>query len=359
MRYLMLICLLMSLLGCGGDDDHDVDLDTISDELEAIQSDIEAIQDELAKSKTGQPESPVSPHPQPPVGTQPVNTTEPPIIVKDVDPPIPEQIPSTDGVVPSQLAFVFEDESEGIRTVYVMSNNGGHRRQLIDNGLEETPAWSWNREWIAYVNKERGGSNVDLCLVSSDGARDIRLARDTSIETPSWSPDGRKIAYAEDWDIYVMNANGTHPVNLTRNASQNVQPDWSPDGRRIVFSSGIDGGGRYNLFIINVDGTNWQRLTSMPSDEMYPDWSPDGHAIAFQGFQDGDFNIFVVGPSGRGLKQLTVGSHPSWSPDSQKIAYEFGNWQNRNIDIYTMNADGTDQRNITNSPQIETQPAWH
>jgi WD40-like Beta Propeller Repeat len=97
--------------------------------------------------------------------------------------------------------------------------------------------------------------------------------------TPVWSPDGRRIAFTSrrdgNWEVYVVNADGSGQRRLTRNAAGDFAPTWSPDGRKIVFERRRDvnpmGGG---LYVVNADGSGQRRLTRDGQDA--PAWSPDG-----------------------------------------------------------------------------------
>ena len=103
------------------------------------------------------------------------------------------------------------------------------------------------------------------------------------VQTPAWSPDGRKLAFVSGRDgnaeIYVMNADGSAQENLTRQPASDSHPSWSRDGRRIVFVSRRDGNSE--IYVMNADGSGLRNLTRTPSSDLDPAWSPDGRAIAF------------------------------------------------------------------------------
>ncbi len=97
-----------------------------------------------------------------------------------------------------------------------------------------------------------------------------------------WSPDGEKIAFVTkrdgNFDLYVMNADGSGLRRLTRGAAWDGGPAWSPDGRKFAFVSKRDGNDEVS--VINVDGTGLRNLTRSPAQDGHPKWSSDARKIA-------------------------------------------------------------------------------
>jgi len=155
------------------------------------------------------------------------------------------------------------------------------------------------------------------------------------VQTPAWSPDGRKLAFVSQRDgnseIYVMNADGSAQENLTRQPASDSHPSWSRDGRRIVFVSRRDDNSE--IYVMNADGSGLRNLTRTPSDDLDPSWSPDGRAIAFVvqcvprrpcATAYGTY-LYVVNADGSGLRRLktprTQVLNPSWSADRKTIRF--------------------------------------
>lgn len=133
----------------------------------------------------------------------------------------------------------------------------------------------------------------------------------------SWSPNGGRITFSSgrdgDFEIYVMNADGSDIQQLTDNDNDDSDPAWSPDGRRIAFSSTRDG--NRQIYVMNADGSGALQLTNDKHDNRDPAWSPDGSRIAFESSRGGgDASIYVMNEDGSGVERLAEGQSPVWSP---------------------------------------------
>lgn len=209
-----------------------------------------------------------------------------------------------------------------------------------------------------------GGALIYTCNINGSNWTKLSGNHKGADLFPKWSPDGSKIVFYSDRDggyyqIYVMNADGSNPVRLTRSESEDTLPAWSPDGSKIAFTSNRVGNVEH-IFIMNADGSAVRQVTQGSNDCAYPTWSPDGSRIAFMSKRDGNTDIYVISAGGSNLTRLTEGpqieSYPAWSPDGKKIAYQsnaFGNFE-----IFVMNSDGTDQKRITEAIYDNKYPAW-
>ncbi|MDQ3928087.1 MAG: hypothetical protein M3328_02950 [Chloroflexota bacterium] len=184
-------------------------------------------------------------------------------------------------------------------------------------------------------------------------------------------PTGR-LAFASkrdgNWEIYLMDADGSNTRRLTTNAAHDRYPTWSPDGGQIAFYSERDGGAK--IYVMNADGSNQHPITTGSSEDVEPAWSPDGKYIAFSSRHGGEGSIYVMEADGSNVRQVTSGASggdaiPTWSPDGKQIAFmssvvvghTAGNTL-LNEDIHVINADGTNPRKLTDRPGVDGLPAW-
>jgi dipeptidyl aminopeptidase/acylaminoacyl peptidase len=156
-----------------------------------------------------------------------------------------------------------------------------------------------------------------------------------------------------------MDPDGSNVRLLTDNTVADVDPAWSPDGTRLSFDSLRDSSSLEIYTMRSLDGTDVRRLTFSPAEDRRTSWSPDG-SIAFQTGRDANFNIYRMnGTDGSDQRPLTADptqdTQPAWSPDGTKIAYRSGREGNVGGDIFTMDSDvgeTKDLQNVTNSPGV-------
>ncbi len=232
---------------------------------------------------------------------------------------------------------------------------------ISDKAYDTYPSWSPDGTKIAFTSHRDG--NWEIYVMDADGSNPINITNnDGYYNLPSWSPDGTQIAFTShrdgNYEIYVMDADGSNPTNITNDADWDSVPSWSPDGTQIAFTSNRDG--TDEIYVMDADGSNPTNITSNEAYDTYPSWSPDGTKIAFMSLRDGNWEIYVMDADGSGQTRITNNDAsddaPAWSPDGTKIA--FVSSRDGNDDIYVMDADGSGQTRITNNDASDDAPAW-
>ena len=149
-------------------------------------------------------------------------------------------------------------------------------------------------------------------------------------------------------EVFVMNPDGSNPVNLTKQIGVETLPSVSPDKSTYLYSSNRTGDSE--IFAINVDGSNLVNLTNDPAgSDSLPRWSPDGSRIAWNRWQPrglgGGVEIFTMNADGSNPRNLGRGFRPKWSPDGRMIGFTLSG---RPDNAFVMNADGSGRRRVTN-----------
>jgi Tol biopolymer transport system component len=235
-----------------------------------------------------------------------------------------------------------------VGTVGATGQDRGNRGAIVFQSIRSgnNDIWLMDREYLKTLAPDR------LTRITRDLASDGE---------PDLSPNGREVVFtsvrAGSNDIFVTDIEGLEAWNLTGDAkiagtsmsANDGWARWSPDGRQIAFHSNRDG--NFEIYVMDADGSNPTRVTVYPGVDQYPDWSPDGHRIVFRR----DVDIWVIDlrdlsdDGDAAAHRLTdappLNQMPAWSPNGQRIA--FMSTRAGYCAVFLMNADGTDQRNLT------------
>jgi TolB protein len=271
-----------------------------------------------------------------------------------------------------QLVLAASPPEDYRLTLFVANADGSGVRELRRTPDHlALPVWSPRGDKIAWDNHDDGYH--EIWVMNADGSDARKLRPDFS--DPVWSPDGRMIAYSDirwaggAW-IYVMNADGSaskrviraeslHPLTTSNPAGGN--PQWST-ADQIGFYDGKD------IWLVKPDGSGRRRAIEDETQSAGPfRFSSDGRMIAFESKTDRGFELFVSDISGGRARRLTDNHRedlgPSFSPDGKSLAFE-ARWPPKDEDseppgdIYVINADGSGERNLTDSSVDESSPAW-
>ncbi len=261
------------------------------------------------------------------------------------------------------------------KEIFVMDWDGANMDQVSSHrSISISPTWSPDGKKIAYTSyvKRVGAKfrNADMLLLDlMTGKRSLVSYRQGINSGAAFSPDGRyiylTISQGNSPDIYKMTLDGNLVAKITNGpaGALNVEPAVSEDGK-LAFSS--DRAGRPMIYTASGDGSNVKRITFAGVFNSSPSWSPDGKKIAFAGQSDNNFDIFVMNADGTGMIRLTSAKKPngsmasnedpSFSPDGRFVMYT-SNRTGKN-QIYISTVDGSEERRVTNDNYNYYKPKW-
>ncbi len=298
--------------------------------------------------------------------------------------------------------IAFSSDRSGVFAIWTITADGTAATQLTHHDASIQDWWpvvSPDGRQIAFTRYAgTGGASTSeaIYLMNADGSGLRRLSRagtNTDDNLADFSPDGHHIAFISDrndpnlttgcrqgagigapgcnWEIYVMNADGTGQRRVTHDPGADVYPEFSPHGNKIMFGSTRSGSSA--VYTMNRDGSDVAQVTADSIGAGDANWSPDGSRITFVGnFFANDNEIFTSKPDGTDVTQLTnYGDHPTlepeYSPDGTTIVFGlFGVVSPTAVccgpaDLVVMNAaDGSGKTNITNTaPGFDSEtPDW-
>jgi Tol biopolymer transport system component len=231
-----------------------------------------------------------------------------------------EQSPalSPDG---TEVVFV-SDRGGGDRELFVMDADGSDVVKITDDTSDDFyPTWSPDGTRIAFVTSRDG--NEEIYVMDADGTDPVNVSNSPGSGDfdPAWSPDGSRIAFVSDrggvvgpTDIFVMDADGSDQVDVSRDTGQDFAPSWSPDASRIAFRN--DRSGDFDIWVMNANGSGQTNLTNDPLGlDRQPAWSPDGTMIAFASNREGQYDVFTMNADGSNQTNITPEAGEENQPD--------------------------------------------
>jgi len=292
---------------------------------------------------------------------------------------------SVDG---TRLAFV--SDRTGSPNIYVLNVEQALQDpkqaeilQLTDNAFENLkPAWSPDGTHLLFESNRDG--NWEIYLVGAEGGEQTRVTNNSKGDNnPAWSPDGNLIGFSSfrdgNWEIYTIKVDGSDPQRLTHNDRNDYDPVWSPDGSQIAYESHIDLG--VEICVMDSDGEDQHQLTYNGAVTYDPVWSPDGGRILYSVHNRGDNpGLHWMNSDGSGQEYLLAGAGsythdwgafgagqavPSVTSTPAPLNGSGGgviafasNRDTSTMEIYAMNADGSDIRRLTKNFGDDIAPSW-
>jgi TolB protein len=275
-----------------------------------------------------------------------------------------EKILGVRGIFSTRIAYIVVDRSASpTRYILEVADQDGENVHPLLTSVDPimSPSWSPNGRKIAYVSFENRRASIYVEDVGN-GSR-ILVSQTKGINgAPAWSPDGRKLALVLSKDgspnIYVVDLVSHQLAQLTHDWSINTEPSWSPDGRNLIFTSNRGGGPE--IYKLNVATRAASRMTYDGSYNARGSYTPDGNHIVMLHQENGIFNIGILDLNTGTFRLLTNSSSdnesPSIAPNGSMVLY--GALYNGHNVLGMVSSDGRVQLRLPGRDGEVQDPAW-
>jgi TolB protein len=268
------------------------------------------------------------------------------------------------GMAQSRVAYIYNGQ------LYVIDSDGANNRPATLGGTALSPSWHPSGTRVVFADLNDDGSQiVEANLVTGDLREFSATPRGLNL-TPVYTPDGRSVVYAHardaGADLVITNLNeGARARRISSlELYDRSSPSFSPDGRKLAFISPRSWQGTRmtpQVFTMNLDGSEEKQLTpsvkGVRSYRTSPDWSPDGQRVAYMQ-QNGDMQVWMIDVRTQSMKRLTTRAEnedPSWAPDNRHIA--IASTRGGTKEIWVMDVESGRMRQLTKANGARL-PSW-
>lgn len=304
------------------------------------------------------------------------------------------------------LGVAARQRSAPVAPTSVQESHLANVHRITSGGENAEAYFSPDGQWLTFQSTRDGYPCDQQFVMRIDGSGLQRVSTGRGKTTCGWFlPDGRRLFFGashafdstcpprpdpskgyvwglDRFDIYTVNLDGSDLRRLTNYGVYTAEGVLSPDGRRIVFTSLKDGD--LDIYTMNLDGSDVRRLTTTPGYDGGPWWSPDGSKIVYRAWHPTDsagladyrgllaqrmvrpsrMELWVMNADGSEQRQITslggANFGPSWTPDGKQIIFSSNhkNPRSRNFDLYLVNLDGTGLEQITTDEEFDGFPMF-
>jgi len=270
-----------------------------------------------------------------------------------------ERLTGDKGVFSTRITYVVK-RGKGYLLQVADADGYGAQSVLQSNEPIISPSWSPDGTRLAYVSFEQKKPVVYVQSLTTGTRRAVANFWGSN-SAPAWSPDGRRLAVVLTKDggsqIYLIGADGGEPVRITRSSAIDTEPNFSPDGQLLLFTS--DRGGSPQIYGMPASGGEARRLTFEGTYNVSPRFNPDGKSFTFIQRNGGRFNVAVQDLTSRQVQVLTEGSldeSPTFAPNGRMILYAT-EVRGRGI-LAAVSSDGRVKQRLTVDAGDVREPAW-